>query len=133
MLVVRPDVPALVRIASSGDPPLSEASFGLLELGVALAKAAELCLGFLQRESFSMEIIESISPEDLRPMMKICVNKLQSKFICSRIEQFSWKKMKMEEDEASQQSLSRTVGGERIDFYKYNKPWECYKIIEKLL
>ncbi|CAI0423452.1 unnamed protein product [Linum tenue] len=33
----------------------------------------EPCFGFLQRESFSTEIIESISPEDLQPMVKICV------------------------------------------------------------
>ncbi|CAI0423732.1 unnamed protein product [Linum tenue] len=33
----------------------------------------ESCFGFLQRESFSTEIIESISPEDLQPTVKICV------------------------------------------------------------
>lgn len=38
----------------------------------------EPCLGFLQRESFSTEIIESISPEDLQPTVKICVDGLQS-------------------------------------------------------
>ncbi|KAF8031835.1 hypothetical protein BT93_D0908 [Corymbia citriodora subsp. variegata] len=36
------------------------------------------CLGFLQRENFSTEIIESISPEDLQPTVKICVVGLQS-------------------------------------------------------
>ncbi|KAK3433539.1 U-box domain-containing protein 4 [Eucalyptus grandis] len=36
------------------------------------------CLGFLQRENFSTEIIESISPEDLQPTVKICVDGLQS-------------------------------------------------------
>lgn len=36
------------------------------------------CLGFLQRESFSTEIIECISPEDLQPTVKICVDGLQS-------------------------------------------------------
>ncbi|CAK7323271.1 unnamed protein product [Dovyalis caffra] len=39
---------------------------------------AEPCHGFLQRESFSTEIIESISPEDLQPTVKICVDGLQS-------------------------------------------------------
>ena len=36
------------------------------------------CMGFLQRENFSTEIIESISPEDLQPMVKICIDGLQS-------------------------------------------------------
>ncbi|OWM85626.1 U-box domain-containing protein 4 [Punica granatum] len=38
----------------------------------------EPCVGFLQRESFSTEIIESISPEDLLPTVKICIDGLQS-------------------------------------------------------
>ncbi|XP_062013619.1 U-box domain-containing protein 2 [Rosa rugosa] len=38
----------------------------------------EPCEGFLQRENFSTEIIESISPEDLQPTVKICVDGLQS-------------------------------------------------------
>ncbi|XVF26188.1 hypothetical protein REPUB_Repub13aG0277600 [Reevesia pubescens] len=38
----------------------------------------EPCHGFLQRESFSTEIIESISPEDLQPTVKICIDGLQS-------------------------------------------------------
>ncbi|KAI4371176.1 hypothetical protein MLD38_019442 [Melastoma candidum] len=38
----------------------------------------EPCLGFLQRESFSTEIIESISPEDLQPTVKLCVDALRS-------------------------------------------------------
>ncbi|EEF34143.1 U-box domain-containing protein 4 [Ricinus communis] len=38
----------------------------------------EPCLGFLQRENFSTEIMESISPEDLQPAVKICVDSLQS-------------------------------------------------------
>ncbi|KAL6990663.1 hypothetical protein U1Q18_008782 [Sarracenia purpurea var. burkii] len=39
------------------------------------------CMGFLERESFSTEIIESISPEDLQPTVKICVDGLQSSSI----------------------------------------------------
>ena len=42
------------------------------------ASEPEPCLGFLQRETFSTEIIESISPEDLQPTVKICVDGLQS-------------------------------------------------------
>ncbi|MBA0720466.1 hypothetical protein Golax_008086 [Gossypium laxum] len=38
----------------------------------------EPCQGFLQRENFSTEIIESISPEDLQPTVKICIDGLQS-------------------------------------------------------
>ncbi|KAJ7946390.1 U-box domain-containing protein 4 [Quillaja saponaria] len=38
----------------------------------------EPCVGFLQRENFSTEIIESISPEDLQPTVKICIDGLQS-------------------------------------------------------
>ncbi|OMO64718.1 Armadillo [Corchorus olitorius] len=38
----------------------------------------EPCEGFLQRENFSTEIIESISPEDLQPTVKICIDGLQS-------------------------------------------------------
>ncbi|XP_052202625.1 U-box domain-containing protein 4 [Diospyros lotus] len=39
---------------------------------------AEPCTGFLERETFSTEIIESISPEDLQPTVKICIDGLQS-------------------------------------------------------
>ncbi|CAO2823587.1 unnamed protein product [Amaranthus hypochondriacus] len=38
----------------------------------------EPCEGFLQRENFSTEIIESISPEDLQPTVKLCVDSLNS-------------------------------------------------------
>lgn len=38
----------------------------------------EPCLGFLQRENFSTEIMECISPEDLQPTVKICVDSLSS-------------------------------------------------------
>ncbi|BAT84042.1 hypothetical protein VIGAN_04130700 [Vigna angularis var. angularis] len=41
----------------------------------------EPCTTFLQTESFSMEIIESISPEDLQPMVKICIDGLQSQLV----------------------------------------------------
>ncbi|KAK4754364.1 hypothetical protein SAY87_002468 [Trapa incisa] len=41
----------------------------------------EPCVGFLQRENFSTEIIESISPEDLQPTVKICIDGLKSSSI----------------------------------------------------
>ncbi|KAL3820810.1 hypothetical protein ACJIZ3_006715 [Penstemon smallii] len=41
----------------------------------------EPCSGFIQRETFSTEIIESISPEDLQPTVKLCIDGLQSSSI----------------------------------------------------
>lgn len=38
----------------------------------------EPCVGFLERDSFSTEIIESIEPEDLLPTVKLCVDSLKS-------------------------------------------------------
>ncbi|KAL8103231.1 uncharacterized protein LOC141677827 [Apium graveolens] len=38
----------------------------------------EPCQGFLQRESFSTEIIECISPEDLLPTVNLCIEGLNS-------------------------------------------------------
>ncbi|XP_019177046.1 PREDICTED: U-box domain-containing protein 4-like [Ipomoea nil] len=38
----------------------------------------EPCDGFLERETFSTEIIESITPEDLQPTVKLCVDALCS-------------------------------------------------------
>ncbi|TQE09768.1 hypothetical protein C1H46_004542 [Malus baccata] len=42
------------------------------------APEPEPCQGFLQMENCSTEIIESISPEDLQPTVKICGDGLQS-------------------------------------------------------
>ncbi|KAF8410828.1 hypothetical protein HHK36_003365 [Tetracentron sinense] len=41
----------------------------------------ESWLGFVQRENISSEILENISPEDLQPAVKICVDGLQSSSI----------------------------------------------------
>ncbi|XP_076900861.1 U-box domain-containing protein 13-like [Bidens hawaiensis] len=41
-------------------------------------ESPEPCVGFLQRESFSTEIIDNIPPEDLQPTVKICVDGLSS-------------------------------------------------------
>ncbi|KAK7262095.1 hypothetical protein RJT34_29655 [Clitoria ternatea] len=38
----------------------------------------EPCPGFLQRDNFSSEIIDIISPEDLQPTVRICVDGLRS-------------------------------------------------------
>ncbi|EPS73780.1 hypothetical protein M569_00975 [Genlisea aurea] len=62
----------LQRLASlpDPDPALGESSESKPE--------PEPCSGFLQRETFSTEIIESISPEDLQPTVKLCVDGLRS-------------------------------------------------------
>lgn len=44
----------------------------------------EPCTGFLERETFSTEIIESISPEDLQPTVKLCVDGLNSSSVAVR-------------------------------------------------
>ncbi|KAG6418977.1 hypothetical protein SASPL_121185 [Salvia splendens] len=63
----------LQRLATLPDPTLSQAT--------ASDHDQEPCSGFLQRETFSTEIIESISPEDLQPTVKLCVDGLQSSSI----------------------------------------------------
>ncbi|KAG6382644.1 hypothetical protein SASPL_157674 [Salvia splendens] len=63
----------LQRLASVPDPAVDEVTSSEHE--------QEPCYGFLQRETFSTEIIESISPEDLQPTVKLCVDGLQSSSI----------------------------------------------------
>ncbi|KAL8032977.1 hypothetical protein ABFX02_13G133200 [Erythranthe guttata] len=63
----------LQRLSSLPDPGVSQATSSDPE--------PEPCSGFLQRETFSTEIIESISPEDLQPTVKLCVDGLQSSSI----------------------------------------------------
>ncbi|KAG6416447.1 hypothetical protein SASPL_123877 [Salvia splendens] len=63
----------LQRLATLPDPTLSQAT--------ASDHDQEPCSGFLQRETFSTEIIESISPEDLQPTVKLCVDGLRSSSI----------------------------------------------------
>lgn len=64
----------LQRLASLPEP-------GLIENSTGSEPEPEPCSGFLQRETFSTEIIESISPEDLQPTVKLCVDGLQSSSI----------------------------------------------------
>ncbi|XP_057765042.1 U-box domain-containing protein 4 [Salvia miltiorrhiza] len=63
----------LQRLANLPDPALND--------GTSSDHEPEPCSGFLQRETFSTEIIESISPEDLQPTVKLCVDGLQSSSI----------------------------------------------------
>ncbi|GLT80190.1 hypothetical protein SLA2020_516430 [Shorea laevis] len=62
----------LQRLASLPSPE------NALRNGVEPESEPEPCHGFLQRDSFSTEIMESISPEDLQPTVKICIDGLQS-------------------------------------------------------
>ena len=62
----------LQRLASLPPPPAEDSN------GQSSEVHPEPCMGFLQRENFSTEIIESISPEDLQPTVKICIDGLQS-------------------------------------------------------
>ncbi|KAK4439444.1 protein spotted leaf 11 [Sesamum alatum] len=64
----------LQRLASLPDPGPDEGPS-------CQPEPIEPCSGFLQRETFSTEIIESISPEDLQPTVKLCVDGLQSSSI----------------------------------------------------
>ncbi|KAF5822041.1 putative armadillo-like helical protein [Helianthus annuus] len=66
----------LQRLAST-----SEEVKNLTETDRKNLQEPEPCLGFLQRENFSTEIIENISPEDLQPTVKICVDSLSSSLI----------------------------------------------------
>ncbi|KAK7412723.1 hypothetical protein VNO78_04300 [Psophocarpus tetragonolobus] len=63
----------LQRLATLPSPQKNDASSENAEI--------EPCMGFLQRENFSTEIIESISPEDLQPTVKICIDGLQSQSV----------------------------------------------------
>ncbi|XP_027086881.1 uncharacterized protein [Coffea arabica] len=66
----------LHRLATVPDPaPISE---------LQPQDEPEPCTGFLQRETFSTEIIESISPEDLQPTVKLCVDGLNSSSVAVR-------------------------------------------------
>ncbi|XP_060183973.1 U-box domain-containing protein 4 [Lycium barbarum] len=62
----------LHRLANVPDPGLTRPELGPPE------PEPEPCYGFLERDKFSTEIIESISPEDLQPTVKLCVDSLLS-------------------------------------------------------
>ncbi|XP_010539196.1 PREDICTED: U-box domain-containing protein 4-like [Tarenaya hassleriana] len=69
----------LQRLASLPSPDIATKKESVGEIGAKESEPElEPCLGFLQRENFSTEIIENISPEDLQPTVKLCVDGLQS-------------------------------------------------------
>ncbi|XP_051135006.1 U-box domain-containing protein 4-like [Andrographis paniculata] len=65
----------LQRLSALPNPEIKEGPSSEIE------PEPEPCPGFLDRETFSTEIIESISPEDLQPTVKLCVDGLQSSSI----------------------------------------------------
>ncbi|CAA3019969.1 U-box domain-containing 4-like [Olea europaea subsp. europaea] len=67
------ELQVLASLPSPVDPDLNQ--------GSKLEPEPEPCPGFLQRETFSTEIVESISPEDLQPTVKLCVDGLKSSSI----------------------------------------------------
>ena len=68
----------LQRLACLPSSPMHDGEVEGCKKNPSMEIVAEPCHGFLQRESFSTEIIESISPEDLQPTVNICVDGLQS-------------------------------------------------------
>ncbi|KAJ6700342.1 U BOX DOMAIN-CONTAINING [Salix purpurea] len=75
-----PDISGeLQRLACLPSSPMHDGEVeGCKKKNPSMEIVAEPCHGFLQRETFSTEIIESISPEDLKPTVNICVDGLQS-------------------------------------------------------
>ncbi|KAJ6408535.1 hypothetical protein OIU84_011790 [Salix udensis] len=75
-----PDISGeLQRLACLPSFPMHDGEVeGCKKKNPSMEIVAEPCHGFLQRETFSTEIIESISPEDLKPTVNICVDGLQS-------------------------------------------------------
>ncbi|GAA0149228.1 ubiquitin-protein ligase [Lithospermum erythrorhizon] len=65
----------LERLANIPDPSPKQCPN---ESGLEEEIVVEPCYGFLEREAFSTEIIECISPEDLQPTVKLCVDGLNS-------------------------------------------------------
>ncbi|KAK0597855.1 hypothetical protein LWI29_029230 [Acer saccharum] len=94
----------------------------------------EPCMGFLQRENFSTEIIESISPEDLQPTVKICIDGLQSSSVA--IKRSAAAKLRLL---AKNRSDNRELIGESgavpalIPLLKCSDPWTQEHAVTALL
>ncbi|KAI3795747.1 hypothetical protein L1987_38404 [Smallanthus sonchifolius] len=63
---------------SSSSTTSAEEDLGISQVFSDFSACSSDISGFLQRENISTEIIESISPEDLQPTVKICVDSLSS-------------------------------------------------------
>ncbi|XP_044497753.1 U-box domain-containing protein 4 [Mangifera indica] len=104
------------------------------ELEAETEPEPEPCLGFLQRESFSTEIIESISPEDLQPTVKICIDGLQSSSIA--VKRSAAAKLRLL---AKNRSDNRVLIGESgaipalIPLLKCSDPWTQEHAVTALL
>ncbi|XP_031257831.1 U-box domain-containing protein 4 [Pistacia vera] len=124
----------LQRLASLPSPENSPAQPGGENRQSEPEPEPEPCLGFLQRESFSTEIIESISPEDLQPTVKICVDGLQSSSIA--IKRSAAAKLRLL---AKNRSDNRVLIGESgaipalIPLLKCSDPWTQEHSVTALL
>lgn len=94
----------------------------------------EPCPGFLERETFSTEIIESISPEDLQPTVKLCVDSLQSPSIA--VKRSAAAKLRLL---AKNRADNRALIGESgavpalIDLLRCTDPWAQEHAVTALL
>ncbi|KAL1194675.1 U-box domain-containing protein 4 [Cardamine amara subsp. amara] len=94
----------------------------------------EPCLGFLQRENFSTEIIESISPEDLQPTVKLCIDGLRSSSVA--IKRSAAAKLRLL---AKNRADNRVLIGESgaiqalIPLLRCNDPWTQEHAVTALL
>lgn len=94
----------------------------------------EPCLGFLQRENFSTEIIECISPEDLQPTVKLCIDGLRSSSVA--IKRSAAAKLRLL---AKNRADNRVLIGESgaiqalIPLLRCNDPWTQEHAVTALL
>ncbi|KAL0738168.1 hypothetical protein Bca4012_014378 [Brassica carinata] len=94
----------------------------------------EPCVGFLDRENFSTEIIECISPEDLQPTVKLCVDGLRSASIA--IKRSAAAKLRLL---AKNRADNRVLIGESgaiqalIPLLRCNDPWTQEHAVTALL
>ncbi|VVA93421.1 unnamed protein product [Arabis nemorensis] len=98
------------------------------------AQDPEPCLGFLQRENFSTEIIECISPEDLQPTVKLCIDGLRSSSVA--IKRSAAAKLRLL---AKNRADNRVLIGESgaiqalIPLLRCNDPWTQEHAVTALL
>ncbi|CAF2150784.1 unnamed protein product [Brassica napus] len=98
------------------------------------AQDPEPCLGFLERENFSTEIIECISPEDLQPTVKLCIDGLRSSSVA--IKRSAAAKLRLL---AKNRADNRVLIGESgaiqalIPLLRCNDPWTQEHAVTALL
>ncbi|KAL2483919.1 ARM repeat superfamily protein [Forsythia ovata] len=94
----------------------------------------EPCSGFLQRETFSTEIVEIISPEDLQPTVKLCVDGLQSSSIAVK-RSAAAKLRQLAKNRADNRSLIGESGAvpALISLLRSSDPWTQEHAVTALL